>query len=214
MADTGWLYATQAADDPSASGTTSSPYPWTEIDFTYQGELLNYPVLSSIYETLQWDNSTGGLAGYNFGSSGRTSGLLVAFPDLIAMAAEGGSLYGKTLQGIEVRVRRFDNRDSFPDAMKDAVLSLASFGAPVGDNKAKSSITWTHGANTDGAYGGPSDLWGTSYTMADLADEWFGMIFQFTGSSTSDIGQGRIKGFEIKVYYADAAGASCQVIAG
>ena len=60
-------------------------------------------------------------------------------------------------------------------ALQDANVQLLKAGSAVGSNKASSS-TWGTSASTIN-YGSSSDLWGTTWTAADLNDSNFGLRF-------------------------------------
>jgi len=60
-------------------------------------------------------------------------------------------------------------------ALQDATVQLLKAGSPVGSNKASSS-TWGTSLSTVN-YGSTSDLWGTTWTAADLNASTFGLRF-------------------------------------
>ena len=60
-------------------------------------------------------------------------------------------------------------------ALQDSTVQLLKAGAPVGSNKA-SATTWSTSA-TAVNYGGSADLWGTTWTAADLNASNFGLRF-------------------------------------
>jgi len=60
-------------------------------------------------------------------------------------------------------------------ALQDATAQLLKAGSPVGSNKASSS-TWGTSASSVG-YGSSADLWGTTWTAADLNASNFGLRF-------------------------------------
>jgi hypothetical protein len=58
----------------------------------------------------------------------------------------------------------------------DNIVQLVKLGAPVGNNEA-SGVVWGAPPETD-SYGGPSDLWGTTWTPADVNSSGFGIQLQ------------------------------------
>jgi hypothetical protein len=79
-----------------------------------------------------------------------------------------------TIDGFEVTIKRqmlIDNSGS----PRDASVTLVN-GAGPGDNKA-SGATWGIVTGTV-VYGGSTDLWGTTWTAADVNDAAFGVDFQ------------------------------------
>ena len=78
-----------------------------------------------------------------------------------------------TINGIQVVVGRYTSGTSDP-LIRDHVVSLVKGGVITGDNKAVTGTNWptTEGAAT---YGSVSDLWGTSWTPADINSANFGV---------------------------------------
>jgi len=76
------------------------------------------------------------------------------------------------IQGIKVDVQRFyvtiDNA-----SVKDSSVMLLKAGNPVGQNYA-SSVSWPT-SNGNRTYGSAADLWGTSWTPADINNSAFGV---------------------------------------
>jgi hypothetical protein len=60
--------------------------------------------------------------------------------------------------------------------MQDGTVQLLKAGTAVGNNKAGSS-TWSNTTSTTVTYGSSSDLWGTTWTAADLNATNFGLRF-------------------------------------
>lgn len=90
-----------------------------------------------------------------------------------------GSDYGfalpleATITGIEVSINRMS--DSHNPNVVDNVVSLVKAGAIVGDNKAIPIIPWPI-TLTAATYGGPTDLWGVTWTPADVNSPNFGVV--------------------------------------
>src|SRR5665647_558048 len=70
-----------------------------------------------------------------------------------------------SIEGIEVNINR--KSDSHNPNVLDNVISLVKAGAIVGDNKALTANNWPT-VLTVATYGGPSDLWGTTWTPAEV----------------------------------------------
>jgi Tfp pilus assembly protein PilX len=86
------------------------------------------------------------------------------------------SLYSKSLTGGTNPTPVFTNTTTGSNgALKDDTVQLLKAGAPVGSNKASSS-TWGTSSSTI-TYGSSSDLWGTTWTAADLNASDFGLRF-------------------------------------
>jgi hypothetical protein len=86
-----------------------------------------------------------------------------------------------TLNGITVTI----NKKSSGTAVTDATIQLVKGGVVIGSNSTAQG--WTSTA-TDYIYGGPTDLWGTSLTLADLHATDFGVVFAATLGVTTSTG--------------------------
>ncbi len=73
--------------------------------------------------------------------------------------------------GIEVMVNRYANPPS--TSISDYELRVLKAGVPEGDNKAVAT-PWPN-TLTPATYGGPTDLWGTTWTPADINSSNFGV---------------------------------------
>lgn len=77
-----------------------------------------------------------------------------------------------TIVGIEAL--SWSESDS-PTYIFDSVVKLYKAGAPVGSNYADGSGWATHGSSPGKAYGGAADLWGTTWTPAQINASDFGI---------------------------------------
>lgn len=107
-----------------------------------------------------------------------------------------------TVSGIEVEVRR---RATLPGVIADDELRLVTGGAAVGASRAASapwSISWSYTK-----YGGPTDLWGRSWTAAELNAAGFGVALsaKWVGATGSDLAL--VDHVRVTVHY----GGSCCV---
>jgi hypothetical protein len=78
-----------------------------------------------------------------------------------------------TIVGIQVTINRYSSANSGGNSINDVTVSLIKGGAITGDNKA-TSTDWPTSFGT-ASYGGPSDLWGASWTYADINASNFGV---------------------------------------
>lgn len=71
-----------------------------------------------------------------------------------------------------------------PSRVRDSLVRLRKNGATTGDNKA--FYQWESGSSDEtNTYGGASDLWGESWTPADINDADFGLAFSVTDDGDS-----------------------------
>jgi uncharacterized cupredoxin-like copper-binding protein len=90
---------------------------------------------------------------------------------------------GSTITGISVDVRRWGDV-----AIRDSEIRLAKGSTIVGVNKA-TATQWPTAAAV-ATYGGPSDLWGTTWTSAEINAPTFGVVLSATrqtGSVTASV---------------------------
>lgn len=101
---------------------------------------------------------------------------------------------GATIDGIELSIER---HGSSSDVRDYAIQLSKTGGIAVGDNKASASA-WPTSDGT-ATYGGASDLWGTTWTPAEINDVNFGVLAQ--AKSTSGTVSARVDFAEMTVYY-------------
>jgi hypothetical protein len=93
---------------------------------------------------------------------------------------------GAIINGIQVDIER--KKSAGLGNVKDNVLRLIKAGALVGDDKAVA--TNYPGSDTVASYGGAADLWGTTWTRADVQGATFGVALSCkaeAGSGTAAI---------------------------
>lgn len=78
---------------------------------------------------------------------------------------------GATILGIELRVER--SMTPLGGEIRDLSVRLRKAAGAVGDNKASAGL-WPDGTDAIATYGGPTDLWGTTWSPADINDSGFG----------------------------------------
>ena len=100
-----------------------------------------------------------------------------------------------TVDGIMVEVMRM----SINGSVYDSTVKVLKAGMPVGQNKA-SLIAW---GNTLGytVYGGAADLWGTTWTPADINNTNFGTYLTAYNQSTVQQPGAMIDHIRITIYY-------------
>lgn len=79
--------------------------------------------------------------------------------------------------------------------------------APVGANRADTFTNW-ESTVTAHVYGGPSDLWGTTWTVADINNGNFGFLIRAGAGNPAYGFTGFIDYISIQVYYNTSGGAS------
>jgi len=113
-----------------------------------------------------------------------------------------------TIVGIEVSIIRYG---IVPPHIRDHTVQLVKAAALVGDNKATTSAWPTAVASQ--IYGGPTDLWGTTWSKSDLTNSNFGVVLSARPVS-SDGGQAWVDSIAMKVYYETPAGSFFAQILG
>lgn len=82
-----------------------------------------------------------------------------------------------TICGIEVRLeRKASGLGVLGASVRDHTVRLLKNGSIVGTNKANTSLAWT-GSDVTITYGSSSDLWGQTWTSADINAANFGLAF-------------------------------------
>ena len=101
-----------------------------------------------------------------------------------------------TINGVIMRITRYSENDG--NITDNEVYLLDTARNPKGTNKATSN-GWAESPETV-AYGGSSDLWGTSWTVADINNANFGIGVDAANSSSSNR-QAYIDYLEISIHY-------------
>ena len=106
-----------------------------------------------------------------------------------------------TIDGIIVRVQRL--KQSTISVTADHTVALTKNGTTFpGGNRAKSADWETTATNID--YGDPGDLWGLSWTPAEIKASTFGVGFKSRSvSGTAGANNHRVDAVWIDVYYTD-----------
>lgn len=88
---------------------------------------------------------------------------------------------GATINGITVTVGRFGST-GFGNDVRDSVLSLIKGGVITGSNFAATGTDWP-GGEAAANYGGIANLWGTTWTPAEINAANFGVAFSATSTN-------------------------------
>lgn len=81
---------------------------------------------------------------------------------------------GATVTGIQVLIHR---GIASGETARDARVSIVKSDGTVGStNKATTTLQWTSDLSQFRIYGGPGDLWGETWTAADVNDADFGVV--------------------------------------
>jgi hypothetical protein len=106
------------------------------------------------------------------------------------------------ITGIEVIINRKANATN--PSILDTAVNLVKAGAIVGDNKASLEV-WP-ATFTIATYGGPTDLWGTTWTPSDINSADFGVALAVGRDNHNDGPRwATVDTMQIKVYYSDAS---------
>lgn len=104
---------------------------------------------------------------------------------------------GATITGIKVDIERDDNSGS--SGLKDNEVKIIKANSITGTDHASNS-TWPNNA-AYATYGSNSDLWGTTWTAADINSSQFGVALSVQRSSGSGNNDAFVDHIRITVYY-------------
>ncbi|MBK9338507.1 MAG: PKD domain-containing protein [Lewinellaceae bacterium] len=107
---------------------------------------------------------------------------------------------GATINGIQVSMNRFASVSSGSDNVQDNIVRLIKAGTVTGDNKAVAG-NWATATGTVVSYGGASDLWGTTWTPAQINASNFGAALSANITRDNGIVTGSVDYISITVYY-------------
>lgn len=109
-----------------------------------------------------------------------------------------------TIIGIQVTIMRQSSSSGGGNSINDADLYLLKTGAIVGSDKA-TTTDWPTSMGT-ATYGGASDLWGTTWTPADINETNFGVTLSAITQATSSNRTASVDYMQITVTYATPCG--------
>jgi len=101
-----------------------------------------------------------------------------------------------TITGIKLEIKR---RALSGVGLQDHAVSLLKSGTVLSTNKAISGV-WTS-TETSVSYGGPGDLWGTSWTPAEVNAPGFGAALSVQYKSTAGNDWPRVNSMSVTVYF-------------
>ena len=113
-----------------------------------------------------------------------------------------------TIDGIVAEVQR--RTINLPVTIMDSSVKLLKAGIPVGSNYA-GSVAWTVSL-TYITYGSATDLWGTTWTPADINNTNFGLYFTVRNTTPNPNGAPQVDHMHITVYYTLPTGTYSQTI--
>jgi hypothetical protein len=103
---------------------------------------------------------------------------------------------GAVINGIELEIKRYASISTGTRNGRDNVVRLVKNGTPTGTNYA---IAGTYGISPSTiTYGSSTDLWGTTWTAADINNTNFGAVFSVTIDPSATV---YVDFFRITVYY-------------
>lgn len=139
--------------------------------------------------------SDGSKAAVNLFSVGAISDQLISSQHALSSVPDGA-----TITGIIVRIEREVAIDT--QTVVDHTVRLTKNGStPVGDNKADTVTDWGLG-DTNIDYGADDDLWGTTWTAAEVKASTFGVIFKNQKTAGSSLTTTcRVDAIWINVHY-------------
>lgn len=103
---------------------------------------------------------------------------------------------GSIIDGIELEIERRASNNTITRNGKDNVVRLVKNGTIVGSNFAQSGLYPT--SLTSITYGSPTNLWGTTWTAADINNANFGAVLSVTIDPTATV---YVNYFKITIYY-------------
>lgn len=165
----------------------------------------NYPTI--VTQDSSGSFSFGNLPGIEQLAGGGASGALntaASFNKISAKTYNFNIPAGATITGIVVEINRNSSQLDIPNSrfILDQIVQLLKAGSPIGNNKANTSAKWDNTKYNTIAYGSPSDLWGTSWTPADINNANFGVLFQVQGDDESGgTTSANIDFIRVTVYY-------------
>lgn len=150
---------------------------------------------------LRWANlSNAEIADGKYATAGERSNTWVNTDQLQMTGYQFNIPSTATIQGIQVDVLRkaiYSARDTSIQLIKGGVAQPA--------NRSQRAL-WP-GTPADASFGGPDDLWGTSWTPSDINNSRFGaaIIAQTNGGQANNNAQADVDQVSITVYYASAS---------
>ncbi|NWF77640.1 MAG: hypothetical protein HXY36_03495 [Chloroflexi bacterium] len=108
---------------------------------------------------------------------------------------------GATIKGILVEIDRYASTGSGGTRITDNSIKLVKGGTISGDNKASASPWSDSDTNTYVSYGGPPDLWGLTWSPADINGPGFGVAISAKKDDSNNTRTAYVDHIRITVYY-------------
>ena len=163
--------------------------------------------------TLTWSNPSNGTTSNNSYASIDNGSSFSSQSHYLKWTGFGFAIdSGATIDGIVLEVERKANGSS-PGWLRDTVVKLVKGGSVVGSNYGATTTDWPT-TEAFATYGGAADLWGTTWTAAEVNAADFGAVLQIgfglvTGLTAS------VDSARVTVYYtAGASGGVGPVLSG
>lgn len=150
--------------------------------------------------TLTWLNETSALTSNDAHATSFFSGVDQVTHYLLVRGFDFSSIPASAIiDGFEWRVEAHFDAFNQGDVVDWSVRMKQSGPAPVGDDKAAQS-SLSFGSDGIVTYGGPSDLWGLSWTVDDLSDR-VGLLYSVKCIDFPDSQQVKVDHIELTIYY-------------
>ena len=115
---------------------------------------------------------------------------------------------GATIDGIEVQIKHDDSSPTSEPFLLDSALYLRKVTTgQVGDNYANTVDQWDYETPETFTYGGSTDKWGTTWSVADVNNTGFGLDFAALSSGAESDHTADIYFVKIRVYYTASGGS-------
>ncbi len=157
--------------------------------------------------TRTWSNTSNIVSSNNSDASvslsnNQISNYLVATGFRFAIPADA------TINGITVNVERAEGNRSSSVYIRDNSIMMVKGGAIVGTNQANTTANWPT-ADTSASYGSTTDLWGQTWTPADINASNFGVAVSARGYASSGTSTETAYVDNIRITVTYTMGAAC-----
>ncbi len=119
---------------------------------------------------------------------------------------------GATINGITVRINRQSSGFLSP-FLRDNIVRLVKAGAIVGSNLAVTAAEWPTSLET-ATYGSATNLWGTTWTAAEINDANFGVVLSARNANTNFNRTATVDFIQVTVEYTLLTGTTSAVVCG
>lgn len=108
---------------------------------------------------------------------------------------------GATIDGIKLEIEKRQNFGT-PGIVTDTAVYVVKADASLGSTNKALGGAWG-GTLAYSTYGGAADLWGESWTAADINDADFGFVISASSSGVASL---EVDAFRVTIYYTGAGG--------